>query len=104
MFDADRTLVFAGAAGGALEDGRLGRSCLPSSGVSSLVAVFVQVVADAERDQLRVEIFAGVVGGAVFGAAAALDAGVGLQAVDLRDVFAGNECRNLRRRRAAEYG
>jgi hypothetical protein len=64
---------------------------LPSSSSSAVGAVFVEVAADAEDDFFGIEEFAGVVGGAVFGAAAALDAGVGLQADELGQVFAGDE-------------
>ena len=54
-------------------------------------AEFVEVAAQAEDDFLGVEFLAGVVGGAVFGAAAALDAGVGLQADELGESVPGDE-------------
>ena len=54
-------------------------------------AELVDVGTEAEDDLLRVEGFAGVVGGTVFGAAAAFDTGKGLQGHQLRDVFAGDE-------------
>jgi hypothetical protein len=50
---------------------------------------FVQVAAHAQDDFFRVEALAGIVGGAVLGAAAAFHTGEGLQRIDFRDVFAG---------------
>src|SRR6478735_5192310 len=49
----------------------------------------VQVAAHAQRDLLGVENLAGVVGWTMFGAAAALDAGVRLQRDNLRQILAG---------------
>ncbi len=54
-------------------------------------AEFVEVAAHAERDFFGVQNLAGVVGGAMFGAAAAFDAGIGLQRDDAREVLAGVE-------------
>ena len=51
----------------------------------------VEVGARAEDDLFGIENFAGGGGRAVFGAAAALDATVGLQRDDLGDVLAGGE-------------
>ncbi len=51
----------------------------------------VEVGASAEDDFFGVEDFSGIGGGAVLGAAATLDAGVGLQRDDLGDVLAGDE-------------
>ena len=90
MLDADRALEFAGAAGGALEGGFL-RDVLAEQRLFGVRAEFVQVAAHAEDDFFGIENFAGVVGGAVLGAAAAFDAGVGLQGDELGDVFAGDE-------------
>ena len=64
---------------------------LPSSGSVGGGAEVVEVGAQAENDFLGVEQLAGVGGGAVLGAAAALDAGVGLQADELGEVGAGDE-------------
>src|SRR5512140_3474005 len=52
-------------------------------------AELVQISADSQGDLLGVENLTGGVGGAVLGAAAALDAGVGLQRDDLRQILAG---------------
>jgi hypothetical protein len=49
------------------------------------------VGAEAEDDLLGVEKLAGVIGGAVFSAAAAFDAGERLEGGKLRDVLAGDE-------------
>ena len=86
MLNADGTLVFAGAAGGALEDRFLGDSGL-QNGRFVLVAVLVQIKAKVEGDQLGIELFAGVVGRAMLCAAAAFDAGIGLEGGDPGDVF-----------------
>jgi hypothetical protein len=90
MLDADRALELASAAGGALEDGLLG-VVLAEQGLVKGGAEVVQVSADAEDDLFGVEQLAGIGGGAVLGAAAALDAGVGLQADELGEVDAGDE-------------
>ena len=77
VLDTDRALVFAGAAGCALKDGFLrdrdGKDRRFAGGT-----LFVQVRSHPECDQLWVELFAGVVGRAMFGTAAALDAGIRL--------------------------
>ena len=68
-------------------------------------AEFVQIVAQAQDDLFRVEHLSRVVGGAVLGAAAALDAGEGLQRVDPRDILAGVQAEILvagERRNVAE--
>jgi hypothetical protein len=90
VLDADRALELACAAGGALEDGFL-RVVLAEQRFFGGGAEVVEVGADAEDDLFGVEELAGVGGGAVLGAAAALDAGVGLQADELGEVLAGDE-------------
>ncbi len=90
MLDADRALELAGAAGGALEDGFLG-VVFAEERLLGGGAELVEVGAHAEDDFLGVEHLSGVGGGAVLGAAAALDAGVGLQADELGEVLAGDE-------------
>ncbi len=90
MFDADGALVFAGPAGGALEIG--GHGVVLADNVFARGGTkFVEIAAEAEDDFLRVEFLAGVVRRAVFGAAAALHAGVGLQADELREIGSSNE-------------
>ncbi len=64
---------------------------LPIRGSSEAGPRVVQVAAQAEDDFFRVELFAGVGCGAMFSAAAALHAGVGLQADELREVGSGNK-------------
>ncbi len=64
---------------------------LPRSGSSAARPDVVEVGADAEDDFLGVEKLAGVGGGAVLGAAAAFDAGVGLQADELGKILTGDE-------------
>ena len=54
-------------------------------------AEFVEVAAQAEDDFFGVELLAGVVGGTMLGAAAAFDAGVGLKAGELGEIFSGDE-------------
>ncbi len=90
VLDADRALELARAAGGALEDGLL-RVVFAEKRLIGCGAEVVEVGADAEDDFFRVEQLAGVGGGAVLGAAAALHAGVGLEADQLREVGAGDE-------------
>ena len=87
VFDTDRALVLACAAGGALEVGGDG-VVFADDVLFGGRAVFVEVTAEAEDDFFGVEFLAGVVGGAVLCAAAALDAGVGLKAGELGEVFA----------------
>ena len=90
VLDADRALELAGAAGGALEDGFL-RVVLAEQGLVRGGAEVIEIGAHAEDDLFGVEQLAGVGGGAVLGAAAALDAGVGLQTDQLREVGSGDE-------------
>ena len=90
MLDADGALEFAGSAGGALE-GRFLRKILAEQRLLAAGAEFVEVAADAKRDFFGVENFAGVERGAMFGAASAFDAGVGLERDDLGEVLAGIE-------------
>src|SRR5579872_3773647 len=77
MLDAHRTLMLAGAAGGALKRGLL-REVLPQQRLLARGSKLIQVSAEAQRDFLGVENLSGVGGGAMLGAAAALDAGVRL--------------------------
>ena len=79
MLDADRALELACAAGGALEDGFL-RVVFAEQRLVGCGAEIVEIAAQAEDDFFGVEQLAGIGGGAVLGAAAALDAGVGLEA------------------------
>ena len=67
------------------------RVVFAEEGLIGCGAEVVEVGADAEDDFFGVEELAGVGGGAVLGAAAALDAGVGLEADELREVRAGDE-------------
>ncbi len=90
VLDADRALELAGAAGGALEDGFLGVVFAEQRLLGGRAEV-VEVGAQAENDFFGVEQLAGVGGGAVLGAAAALHAGVGLQADQLGEVGAGDQ-------------
>ena len=90
MLDADGALVLAGAAGGALEDGLLGVVFAEERFFTGGAEV-VEVGADAEDDFLGIEGFSGGGGGAMLGAAAALDAGVGLEGDELGEVFSGDE-------------
>ena len=90
MLDAHRALKLAGPAGGALEDGLL-RVVLAQQRFLGCRAEFVQIGAHAQDDLFGVEHLAGVVGGAVLRAAAALHAGVGLQADELREILAGDQ-------------
>ena len=101
VLDADRALELACAAGGALEDGLLG-VVFAEEGLIGGGAEVVEIGADAENDFFGVEELAGVGGGAVLGAAAALDAGVGLETDKLREVGAGDRGRSLRLLRAGE--
>ncbi len=94
VLDADRTLELAGAAGGALEGGLLG-VVFAEQRFLRRRAEIVQVGAQAEDDLFGVEQLAGVRGGAVLGAAAALHAGVGLQADQSSEVGAGDEAEVL---------
>ena len=88
VLDADGTLVFARAARGALKDGVLRNDASRAAALRSRCRIRSGNREGPARF-LWVEFFAGVVGGTVFGAAAALDARIGLQRDDLRDVFAG---------------
>ena len=101
VLDAHRALKLAGAAGGALEH-RFLRDVLAQQRLFAARPEFVQITAHAQDDFFRVEDLAGVVGGAMLGAAAAFDAGVGLQRVELGDVLAGVQAEIFVARRAAE--
>ena len=63
----------------------------------------VQVGPHAQDDFLGVEELSGVGGGAMFGAAPALHARIGLQADDLSKVLPGHQAEVFIARRAAEY-
>ena len=94
MLDANRTLKFAGAAGGALEGGFLG----DVRADERLFATRARTRSGSRGSPGRflwVENLAGVVGGTVLRAAAALDAGVCLQRDELRQVLAGVEAEIL---------
>ena len=90
MLDAHRALKFAGAAGRALKRGFL-RNMLAEQRLLARRAELVQIPAHAQRDFFRVQNLPGVRGRAMLGAAAALDARIGLQRDQLRDVLAGVE-------------
>ena len=64
---------------------------LPMSFSVEARAKFIQIAAHAKNDFLGVQFLAGVCGRAVFGAAAAFHAGVGLQTHQLREVCSGNQ-------------
>jgi hypothetical protein len=107
MLDSDGTLELARAAGGAFEGGF--ERQLPVAGCRLQVGVTevgeerdfgvwaegVEVGTRAEDDLFGVEDFAGVGGWTVFGAAAALDATVGLEGDDLGEVLASDEAEVL---------
>ena len=80
MLNTHRTLELARSAGRALES-RFLRDVLAQQRCLDRRSVLVQVTAQAQRDLLRVQDLAGVARRAMFGAAAAFHAGVGLQAV-----------------------
>ena len=90
MLDADWALEFAGSASGALEDGLL-RIVFAEQQFFCCGAKFVEVAANSEDDLLWIENLAGVGCGAVLGSASAFDTGVGLQAHQLGQIFAGDE-------------
>src|SRR5579884_57951 len=90
VLDADRALVFAASAGGALERGLLG-NMRPEQWRLARRAVLLQVAAQAQNDLLRVEHLAGVERRAVLGAASAFDARERLQRVDAGHVLARHE-------------
>ena len=111
VLDADRTLEFARAAGGAFVGGFQGEGASVNPGLRSetwgthfrggaevgeqrdfgVRAEGVEVGARAKDDLLGVEDLAGGGGGTVLGAAAALDATIGLQCDDPGEVAAGDE-------------
>ena len=102
VLDAHRALELARAAGGALED-RFLRVVFAEQRFFGARADVVEIGAHAQDDFLGVEELAGVGGGAVLGASAALDARVGLQADDLGEVLARDEAEVFIARRAAEW-
>src|SRR5215469_15751886 len=87
MLNADGALKFATAAGSALEHGFFRNVRAQQSGLGG-GSFGAQVRAKPEDDLLRVEFLAGIERGAVLGAASALDAGKGLERIDIRDVLA----------------
>src|SRR5262245_39095344 len=86
MLNAHGALVLTSATRGALKHRFLG-DVLGEQRLGALRAVFIQIVADTQRDFARVEDFAGVEGWTMLGAAPALDARISLQRDKLRDVF-----------------
>jgi hypothetical protein len=74
VLDADGALVFAGAAGGALKWSYF-RDVDAQQRLFRCQAEVIHVSPHAESDFTRIEYFACVIGGTVFGAAAAFDAG-----------------------------
>ena len=90
VLDADGALELAGAACGALK-GRDGWVVLAKQWLGGCGSEFVEVAAQAQDDFFGVERLARIRSGAVLGAAAALDAGVRLQADEAREVCAGDE-------------
>src|SRR5262249_27658008 len=97
---------FARAARRALECSLFGNVLAQKRSFASR-SKLVQVTSQAKYDFFRIEYLSGVVRGAVFCAAAALDACVGLQRVDSRDVLAGMQSEifiALERRNAAKSG
>src|SRR5579883_289349 len=104
VLDADRALVFAASAGGALERGLLGNMRSEQRRLARR-AVLLEVAAQAENDLLRIEDLARIERGAVLGAASAFHAREGLERVDAGDVLARHEPEILvarERRDAAE--
>src|SRR5207247_1827283 len=87
MLNPYRALLLTRPAGGALERGLLG-NVNGHQRFGSSRAVGIQIIPDTERDLFGIEDLAGVVGRTMLGAAAALDAGVGLQRDELGDVLA----------------
>jgi hypothetical protein len=90
MLNANRTLELTRAAGGALK-WRNEWVVLAKERLRGRGSEFVQVAAQSQDDFLWVERLAGVGCGAVFGATAALYAGVRLQGDEAREVRAGDE-------------
>ncbi len=90
VLDAHGALELACTAGGALEC-RLLRVVFAEQRFLRCRAIFVEIAAQTEDDFFRVQELAGVVGGAMLGAAPALHAGVGLQAREAREILAGDE-------------
>src|SRR5436305_13196275 len=88
MLNSDRALVLASAAGSALEDG-LFRDMPGQQRFVSAGSFVIQVVPHSERDLFRVENLSGVVSRAMLRTAPALDARIGLERDQLRDVLAG---------------
>ena len=88
MLDANGALVFAGAAGGALEISG-DRVVFADDVFRRGGAEFVQIAAHAEDDFLRVKLLAGVVCRTMLRAAATLHTGVGLQTHKLRQIVPG---------------
>src|SRR5664279_4700487 len=87
MLDANGTLKLAATASGAFERRFLGDVCAQQRRFAAW-SKFFEIAAQAQDNLFRVEHLAGIVGGAMLGAAAALHAGEGLQRVDARDIFA----------------
>src|SRR5271165_242420 len=90
MLDADGTLEFARAAGGALKWRNAG-DVFSEQRFFALGTEFVQITPHAERDFLRVQDLSGIGRRAVFGAASALDARIRLERDQFGYVLAGVE-------------
>ena len=103
MLYADRTLEFAGAAGGALER-RFLRNVFAQQRLFGAGSVFVQVPRSPRMISFGLSSLAGVVGRTMLGAASALHAGVSLQTHDLGQILAGDQAEVFVARPAAESG
>src|SRR5579862_8427261 len=90
MLDPHRTLVFAGAAGGALKRGLLGNETSQNRLFRSR-PVRIQISANAQRDFFRIENLVRVERRTMLGAAPALHAGINLKRNQPGDVLAGSE-------------
>src|ERR1700753_3428755 len=90
MFDADRALELARAAGGALEGGLL-RIVFAEQRLLGVRTEVIEIAAHAQDDFFRIEQLAGIRSRAVLRTATALDARVGLQRHNLCHVFAGDK-------------
>src|SRR6185312_9817706 len=86
MLDSHRALVFAGSACRALKDRRLRNGC-PNNWCIARIAVFIQISPHPENDLLRIQLFAGVVGGTMFRTTPAFNTRINLQRRELRNVL-----------------
>ena len=90
VLDAHRALELAGAAGGALKSCFLG-VVFAQQRLFRGRAEVVQIAAQAEDNFFWIQQLAGIGGGTVLGAAAALYTGVGLQGCQTGEISAGDE-------------